>query len=153
MSFSPRATVKALQSAMAETGFFAGGVQVGELFSPPSAMTAAIMAWAMKPAVTTLGGTVDVYTLMVRVYGKTDFTPETTEAGELELLDLAVKLEQTFAGGFSLGGNVRAINWAGEEPGETFEMKWGHVTISQTQVRVLDVMVPCVVDDAAAFAA
>lgn len=151
MSYNPTASLKALQTDLGKSGYFAGGVQIGEPFSPPNDMTAALMFMDMEPSQTTLSSTIDVWTLLIRIYMRTGMTPENAETTELNLALAVSQLEGAMASGFTLGGTVRAIDWAGEEAGHKVSFKWGHVVIAQTIFRAVDVLVPLIVDDSATF--
>ncbi len=59
----------------------------------------------------------------------------------------------TLVGAYTLGGSVRAIDWAGEEAGRKVAVKWGHLVVSGTIFRMVDIQVPLIVDDSATFVA
>lgn len=151
MTYDPAATLTYLETLLTNTGVFVGGVQLGEPFSPPVALTAAIFFRDLDPLVT-LGTTIDVWMLQVRVYAKAGMTPTDAATTETSVAQGAAAVETALAGHFTLGGTVRAIDWAGEEAGQRLHAQWGHLVISGTIFCVVDFMVPLIVDDAATFA-
>jgi hypothetical protein len=153
MTWDPRPTLQQLKSILANATMFPGGVQIGEPFSPVSDTTAAIMLQAYDPAGTTLSDTIDVWEVLVRLYAKAGMTPTDAETVELTLAYGFSQVAAALAGAFTLGGTVRAIDWAGEEAGRRLAAKWGHIVMSGTIFRVVDVSVPVIVDDSATFAA
>lgn len=152
MPFDPRSTLTKVQSLLAADGFFAGGVVVGDLFAAPSDTTAAIFMRELAPTRTTLNATIDVCSVTVRVYAKAGMTTADAQSAELALAQAVFVIESALAGAFTLGGTVRAIDWAGEEAGFKISAKWGHLVIGGTILRVVDVIIPCIVDDSAIFA-
>lgn len=130
-----------------------GAVQIGEPFSPPVDNTCAIFFSEWAPIKTSLATTCDVYALMVRVYVRAGMTPTDAETVETALAGAIVAIENALATDFTLGGTVRAIDFVGEEEGQRVTGKWGHVVISGTIYRCVDVSVPLIVDDSSTFAA
>lgn len=152
MSWNPTATLTTLQTTLDATGQFTGGVQIGEPFSPPNDLTLAIMARKHSPSQATLSATIDVWTVQLRLYARAGMTPPDAQRVELNVLAAYASLETALTGAFTLGGNTRAIDWYGEEAGHRVESDWGHVVISGTIFRVVDVVLPLIIDDAATFA-
>ena len=150
MTFDPRTVLTHAQTVLSNTNVFTGGVQVGEPLSPPQDMTAALMYRAYLPAGVTLNTTMDLWEFLVRIYARAGMNP--TDAATVEN-NVAYGFSQVLtalAGDFTLGGTVRAISWAGEGGGH-IDAKWGHVVISGTIMRVVDLSVPVIVDDASSF--
>ncbi len=151
MTWDPNPTFTNLQTLLQNTGNYAA-VWVGEPFSPPDPdLVAAIFMYEAAPGQTTLSTTIDVRTLMVRLYARAGMTPADAERVE-RAVDLAEsQLEATLAANFTLGGTVRAIDWAGEEAGHHVSAKWGHLVLAGTIFRVVDFLCPLIVDDSSVF--
>ena len=153
MTFDPSVPVLALQAVLVASSVFPGGVLIGEPFSPPVGLTAAIFFMDVDPAQTTLGSTIDVWTLQVRIYARAGMTPVDASKVEISVAQGVQTVLSALAGGFTLSGSMRAIDWAGEEAGRKLSVKWGHLVVSGTIFRMVDITVPLIVDDAATFAA
>lgn len=157
MTWDPTTTLTNLQTDLRNTGLFTA-VLIGEPFSPPEsptpyAVTAALFWEAWNPTQVTLSTTIDVWTLTVRIYARPGMNPADAEAVEKALAKSYSTVAATLAGNFTLGGTVRAIDWVGEEAGHHVGAKWGHLVISGTIFKVVDLSVPLIVDDSATFAA
>lgn len=157
MAFDIRPTLQALQSVLKQDGYFAQ-VFIGEPKSPPvDQMTAAIQMMEILPTQVTLGTDIEVHTLQVRVYrnamGEANAGGGPDEAIEYETAQAVSKVLSDLAGGFTLGGKVRAVDWNGEEGGLKVAAKWGHLDVGGTMFRVADITVPLIVDDAVTFVA
>ncbi len=153
MTWDPGPTLTFLQATLAATNAFPGGVQIGEPFSAPAALVAAISLLEWEPSQTTLGSTIDVWTLQVRIYARAGMTPVDAGTVELAVAQGVSAVATALAGAFTLGGTVRAIDWAGEEMGRKVVIKWGHLVLDGSIFRMVDVVLPVIVDDAATFVA
>ncbi len=151
MVYDPTASMKQLQTILAASGYFTGGVLIGEPFSPPDDLSAAIFCMDLDPSSVPLSTTIDVWTFQVRLYMRAGMTPADAEATELALAKGVSEIEAALAAGFTLGGAIRAIDWVGEEAGHRVAFKWGHLTLAQTVFRCVDVTVPLIVDDSGTF--
>ena len=157
MTYDPTTTLAQLQTLLTNTGSFGAGVQIGEPFAPPvlttTTLLAAILFQTYEPAGTTLNTTIEVWDLLVRIYALAGMTPADASTVEQNLAKAFASTLATLAGHYTLGSTVRAIDWAGEEAGRKVGAKWGHLVISGTIFRVVDLVVPLIVDDSATFAA
>lgn len=152
MVWDPKPTMKALQSVLADTGYFEGGVLIGDVFSPPGHFTAALMAMDLLPSQTSLSGTIDVFTVRCRMYIPAGMTVADAETVELKAISAPLQVMAALAGKFTLAGTVRAIDWAGEESSNHYEVKWGHLQFGGTIFRMADLDLPLIIDDNGLFA-
>lgn len=140
----------AMQSLLQADGYFPGGVVIGEPFQPPQAVTAAIFIMDDVQAETTLTGTIENYVVQVRVYWLRPMDPSGAQAMEIGIGQAVSHVLAQLAGSYTLGGSVRAIDWAGEE-GEKVAVKFGHLDLGGSIFRIADITVPLIVDDNAVF--
>lgn len=157
MTYDPTQTLKNLQTALRNSGQFID-VLIGEPFSPPQSpqpesCTAALFWQTWEPAGTTLNTTIDIWTLLCRVYARPGMTPADAETVEVALAKSYGIIAATIAGGFTLGSTVRAVDWAGEEAGRKVGARWGHLVVAGTIFKVIDFTIPVIVDDSAVFVA
>ena len=151
MTFNPSASLTALKTALTDIGYFSGGVLIGEPFGPVTTVTAAIFFMDLDAAQVTLSDTIDVWGICVRIYARGGMTPADAQTAELALANGVSEVWTALAGAFTLGGTVRAIDWAGEEAGHKMTAKWGHIVLGGTIFRVVDITVNLIVDGSATF--
>ena len=154
MTFDPTTVLGNIQTTLQGVSGI-GNVVIGEPFSPPDAdrLTTAIFCASYEPAGVTLTTTIDVFEVTLRVYSRAGMTPVDASTVEQNVAKTYFLVLSTLAGKFTLGGQIRAIDWAGEEAGRKVTGKWGHVVIGGTIFRVVDISVPLIVDDSSTFAA
>ena len=151
--WDPTQTLLNVKAALQNSAYNFNVVQIGEPMSPPTDLTVAFWLHDMEPVQVTLNDTIDVWTIMVRIYTRAGMTPQDLQSAELALALGVSQVEAALGGGFTLGGTVRAIDWVGEEQGHRVSVRWGHVVISGTIFKVADWFVPVIVDDSVQFVA
>mgnify|MGYP004452397989 FL=1 len=149
MAFDTSSTMDAVASHMARSGYFPGGVQVGEFTSPPDATGTRLAGaiWMMNSSIVLLfadGGTREVHTLMLRVYS--DFK-DPTSTGEKRLALSVNQIASNILSDSDLGATIMSVDAAGQY-GTGMSMDWGQLTISDRMYRVVDITLPFIVDDA-----
>lgn len=146
--WDPRPTLANAQTTLANTGVFTA-VQRGEPLSPPTIdpgkLLAALMWRGYVPISVPLGTTEDHWEFLVRIYASAGMNPADAQSVEDNVSYGFSQAVAALAGDFTLGGTVRAIDWAGEGGGH-IAGKWGHVTIGGTIFRAVDLEVPVIVD-------
>ena len=144
MAFDIRRTLEALHSHVASGGFVRS-VQMGEPKNPPEAeLSVAVFMADSRVVETTLVDTIEVHIAMVRLYKKLEFT-EPGESAEFELANVSAEVASSFMGEFDLDGTIRNIDVAGQY-GQGLTSTWGHIEVGSTVFRVVDILVPMIVD-------
>ena len=155
MAFNIKNTLGAIESHISSTGYVSN-VQVGEPVSPPDAndkIFGAIFMNSANVVELSLGTTIELHSVTVRLHRRAAFG-QGDNAGEVEE-EMALALSQissNLIGEFDLGGTLRAIDIAGQY-GSALTATWGYVTIAQTMFRIVDLVLPLIVDDSATTAA
>ena len=85
MSYDPDASLQAMKAALTGTGYFTGGVLIGEPLGPVPNVTAAIFFMQLDPTQVSLADSIDAWTLCVRIYARAGMTPADAETAELAL--------------------------------------------------------------------
>lgn len=152
MAFNITETLRQVQSHAAASARFSQ-TQLGEPFDAP--VGAALLASVSMQAVSVVGlyldgGTKEVHTVMLRIYR--DVLKQPQADGETELAIAASELMQDIAEDFTLGARVREVDVAGQF-GQPLAADWGHITIGSTIYRIVDIVIPIIVDDSATAAA
>lgn len=137
-------TLKSMQSYLAASGRFRGGVGIGEPKAPPADWYAALICDESEVIGTTLSGTIERRTVTVRAYHN---MLDDAEQTELDMSAMYAALLSAFLGDFDLGGSIRQVEPVGTRT------SLGYITIGTTMYRVMDIKVNLVVDDSATFAA
>lgn len=149
MSYNVHDTLKNVQSKLQASGYFKGGVLIGEPKAPPEVrFTAAIMLDFIDPAEVTLGTLCASYGLQTRIYD--DMLHEPQEDVEIELAQVVDKFMDDLAGEFDLGGNIRNVEV------DKLRARWGYITVRGTtnqMYRIADVFLVLRVNDVATLAA
>lgn len=125
-------------------------VSIGMPKAPPDGLGLAIEILDLSDPEVTLDSTIEVYNLLFRFFRVAYVEP--LSAIEIGLQHAVAEVKGLLAGHFTAGGRVRAIGWAGEE-GARMTARWGHLEVSGTVYRVVDLTVPLIVDDSAEFTA
>lgn len=149
MSYSIKDTLLYLQTLLQGLASLST-VQIGEPMAPPVDKTASIFMMDNVQSSTTLSGTIEDYGIQIRVYYNALHEP--TQDIEFDTQQAASDIVVALAANFTLGGEVRAVDFAGENGGKV-TVRWGHLDVSGTMYRVVDIAVPLIVDDSAMFAA
>jgi hypothetical protein len=155
MAFNIKATLDAISSHIARTGYV-NDVRIGEPVAPPDAvdkMHAAIYMTSAGVVSLTLSTTIEVHSVVVRLYRRAAFG-QGDDAGQVETeMALAVsQVTSNLVGEFDLGATMRNIDIAGQY-GQSLSATWGYITIGNTVFRTVDLTVPLVVDESATQAA
>lgn len=155
MAFNIKSTLSAIASHISRSGY-ASDVQIGEPVSPPEIndkVFAAIFMNAASVVELTLGTTIELHTVTVRLMKRAAFAQgDDASAVEEELALVVSQVSSNLIGEFDLGGTIRAIDVGGQY-GTGVSAAWGYTNISSVIFRVVDITVPLIVDDSATQAA
>ena len=114
--------------------------------APEKGLSAAVWSDSIAPSLTSgLNSTSAVVTWMIRLY-----TPMITEPQDMidpTLIAAADQIMGDITGDFDLGGTVRQVDLLGSH-GTPFGAQAGYVEIDGTMYRIIDITVPCVINDA-----
>lgn len=115
--------------------------------APGKGLTAAVWCDSISPsgANSGLAATTAVVTYMCRLYSPMIAEPQ--DMIDPELVDAADFILGQLTGAFTLGGNVRNIDLLGQT-GSMLNAQAGYVQVDQTMFRVVDISIPCIVNDA-----
>jgi hypothetical protein len=142
-----------LVSHLMATGWFDGGVNT---FEPKAAPTGQFHAAVFLdgvvpvPELSGLAATTYRYTYMVRIFR--DMLADPVGQIDPDLNVLADKIIDDINGDFTLGGNVRLVDVLGET-GDPLNVRAGYIQVNQSMYRTIDLIMPLVLNDAAAQAA
>ena len=150
MALDTSATMDAVASHMARSGYFTAGVQVGEYTAPPDAIADRLAAalWMTSTGIVLVfsdGGTREIHVLMLRIYS--DFK-NPTGTSEKRLALAVNQVTSNILADSDLGATIMSIDAAGQY-GTGVGATWGMVTISDWLYRVADITLPFIVDDQA----
>ena len=150
MAFDTSSTMDAVASHMTRSGYFPGGVQIGEYTSPPDAIGTQLAGaiFMMNSSIVLLfadGGTREVHVLMLRVYS--DFKDQ-TNTNEKRLALSVNQIASNILADSDLGSTIMSVDVTGQY-GTGVSMEWGQLTISDRMYRVVDITLPFIVDDEA----
>lgn len=144
-----RATLQATESVLASSGYFTGGVEIGEPKSAPADWTAAVMCGPCRTQQLTLGTPIEERTILLRVYASLDHADR--EHVELTMLAMYQRIKALFDADFDLSGygstEIRDIHPA------SMDAEMGYQEVGGTMYRLLDIALALIVDDAAQMAA
>ena len=145
-AFEVLRTMQWLESHAKKMGLFKL-VQLGEPKAPPVDLT---MAFFMSSAIVTHmyanGGTGEQHIIIGRVH--MDLLAEPADKVEANLAKIVSKYMNLILADSDLGATIKTIDVAGMS-GEALGAKWGIVTIDNKMFRVVDITIPCLVDDSA----
>ena len=157
MAFAIRATLDAIESHLKAHGKLEH-VRRGEPKGPPQANASAAL-WMSSVRVVALpaSGITELHTVMLRFYY--DFLQDEQNTGladREQLEDMSGRVVQEVAEllteDYDLGATVNHVDIGGIY-GTELTAEWGHVEISGTMYRVVDMTIPLVVDDSSTPAA
>ena len=154
-AFLVKATLESILSKCLASGFIVHA-QIGEPKSPttPTAqskrLTAAVMLRDARVGVTTLATSIEVHTVIIRLYG--DAIAEDLKETELLLSDAVSSLTTDIQEDFDLNSTVESVDVAGRY-GEGISTAWGHIELSGVMYRTADIIIPVIVNDVATHAA
>jgi len=150
MAFDIASTLETVHNHLAASGYFSGGVQVGEYMEPPDAVANKLagsiyMQSSQVAMIMTDGATRELHVVVVRIYAD---LKDPTESPEKKLAQGVSQVSSDMLGDADLGETIMAID-AGGAYGTNFGVAWGRVDISQRMYRVADVTLPLIVDGSA----
>lgn len=135
----------AMQSHLAASGYFPGGVEVGEPKSAPADLHAALILGDGAHTSTTLATTIEQREIIIRIY--INALDQPSEDIEFTLDDVMAEVEADLLGDFTLEvTGVRRIVPLG------ITSRAGYQEVSGTLFRILDISIPLEIDDSATFA-
>ncbi len=146
MAFNIKATMEAVHGYLLASGYFAQ-VQVGEPKQPPrEELAASIFMDAVSVASLTLGTTIERHVLTVRLYR--DMLSEPQQEIEYDLAMAVSQISGDLLGDYDLGATIRNVDAAGQH-GPPMGASWGYAEVGGVMYRVVDLLVPLIVDDSA----
>lgn len=147
MAVNVLAIIDAIMSPMMASGRFARVNGFEPKGSPGSGLTAAVWLDAMTaaPAASGLAASSARIVFKIRLY--TSMLSEPQDAIDPEVLDAAVALFGIFAADFDLSGTVRNVDLHGGH-GPALSAQAGYLNVSGQMMRVVDVTLPVIVNDA-----
>lgn len=154
-AFNVKASMQAILSKAQANGFVSE-VQIGEPKSPKAPpggakkVFAAVQMVSATVVETVLDKSIEVHTVMVRLYG--DAIAEELEETELMLADCTSELMTDVQEAFTLGSEIRNVDVAGQY-GQALNAQWGHAELSRVMFRIVDITFPLIVQDVATHAA
>ena len=153
--FDITSSMQAVQSHLMATGYFQGGVLIGEPKAPVAEFTAGVMLGsdAIQVVALTLGAPIERHGILVRIYYPINFDVDSDEQVELRITQLTSDTMKSIVEDFQLGGTaIRNVDLGGEH-GTPLSAQAGFLQIADTQHRIVDITVPLIVDDVATTAA
>lgn len=149
MAINLNAPMVNLKSRLQELGEFSR-VQIGEPKGPVAAgVTVAIFRDGTTHPETTLTGTIERRTVVVRLFANLDIGNEEELELNLDRIEPLVSeaVLEHFILGMQPGSGIRCAEPTG------IETRYGYITITNVIHRTVDTIIPVTVDDSAAFAA
>lgn len=133
-----------MQSHAAASGHFERINRHEPKNAPDGNLTAAIWVQSVTPTRSGLASTTVVVTFTIRLYQGMLMEPQ--DMIDPNLIAAADDLMAAFSGDFELGGTVRNVDLLGES-GAALSFAAGYLNASGTLYRVLDVIVPVIIND------
>ena len=149
MASAMKSTIDIAVSKLMAMGQFGDVLDHEPKNAPASGYTAAAWMVGASPAPTASGlGTVTmVYVLNIRLYRNMLEEP----ADDKGLLERADQIYDDFLGDFDLGSTVRNVDVFGEQ-GDAMTATTGYVEVGGTMYRIIDIVLPVVVNNTIALA-
>ena len=146
--FDVLGSLNVVETAVAKSGYFTAGTQVGEPKGPRDGpgLSAAIFMTSAAIAATTLQHPIESHVVTVRLYQ--DMLAEPTADIELELSQALGQLIDDLMSDIDFGGEIRNIDAGGQY--NTMSANWGYVDLGGTMYSIADLNVPLTVDDTSA---
>jgi hypothetical protein len=136
--------VDAVASHAAASGYF-DAVNLHEPKSAPrTGVTAAVWVQDLRPASSGLAATSARLEITVRVYASMVTDPP--DMIDPSVLNAVSALMEAYSGDFTLGGLVRSVDLLGAE-GNALSARAGYLEQDRRLFRVVDITVPCVIND------
>ena len=150
MAFNIKSTIEAISSFL-QAGGYIEKEGVGEPKSPPAEeLSASVFMDSVGVVELTLGTTIEIHTVNIRLYMK--MLQEPTEQVEYKLAEVVSDIGSDLLGDYDLGATIRNVD-AGGSKGSAMRAQWGYLDLGGTMFRVVDLFVPLLVDDSASLAA
>lgn len=148
--FTPLPTLRVIESYLMKTGFFTGGVQLGEPSQAPqgTGLFAAITVRSIRPAHISLLQVSQLYVLDIMLYR--NMLAETAQETEQKLALAVQQVASNLLGDFDIGATIRNVDPGGVY-GQPLTAQWGHVSLGGVMHRVATMRLPLVVNDTADF--
>lgn len=135
----------ALRSHAAETGLFEQVPQHEPKSAPGGGLSCAIWAASIEPIQSSgLDQTSGKVVFNVRIYS--NMLTEPQDAIDPEILTAVCALMADYSGAFTLGGTVREIDLLGEF-GDSLSAKAGYLNHDNRLFRVMDIVLPVIIND------
>lgn len=147
MSLDVRTTIDEVASHAAKTGLFEQVNTHAPRVAPGTGMRAAVWLEQMRPVAgaSGLNSTSALVVLALRIYRNASVEPQ--DEIDPELLDATSILFAAYTGDFTLGGAVRNIDLLGAH-GQPLAAEAAFLEVSNGLVRIIDITLPIVIDDA-----
>lgn len=147
MALANKAIVAQLTSKCSATGLFREVNGHEPKNAPEHGLTAAVWVDSFEPfaAASGLASTTAILTFMIRLY--TDMLQEPQDLIDPTLTAAADQLITDISADYTLGGNVRNVDLLGET-GRFLGAQAGYVNVAGVHFRIIDISVPCIVNDA-----
>ena len=147
MASQMRDTINVIMSQLLASGYFDRVNSVEPKSAPGQGFEAAVVWVGSDPfsAGSGLARAAMVYRLLIRVYR--NWLAEPSESIDPDLLEIADKVLNDLIGDFDLGATARNVDIFGAS-GAGLSTKTGHVEVSGTMFRAIDILVPIIVNDA-----
>ncbi len=147
MSLNSKAAIAAIESHFAASGFYSSVNTHEPKNAPTGGLTAAIWLQRIRPSDldSGLSKTSAVVTFMARTY--LGMVTEPQDDIDPQMAAVADDMMSRLSGDFTLGETVRNIDLLGSQE-DRFEAVAGYVEVGGTMYRVIDITIPCVVNDA-----
>lgn len=156
MPFDITSTMRNLQSYFVASGYFPGGVLIGEPKQPPTPkgsnqFAASLFMRSVRVNQLMLdGATEETHVVTARIYNT--MLAEPTEDMELALARVVQQVVSDILADADLGGTIRNID-PGGMGGTAMTAEFGHIDQSGVMYRIADITIPMIVDGSATAAA
>lgn len=147
MSLGSSAIIDAATSHALATGMFERVNKHEPKDAPGAGLTAALWVDRIRPipARSGLASTTALLVLILRIYS--NMLQEPQDAIDPVVTDAVDALMTAYSGDLDLGGLISNIDLLGAH-GQAMEARAGYLNVSGTMYRVMDLTIPCVVNDA-----
>lgn len=145
IDFAP--IVAALESHALETGLFARVNKAEPKSAPGPGLMCAIWAGSVAPVARRSGlSSVSVLvTANVRIY--TNMLADPVEMIDPAVMDATSALMNAYAGDFTLGGLITAVDLLGSVGGTGLNAQAGYLDLDGRKFRIMAIQVPMIIDD------
>lgn len=147
MTVNLKDTIQVIQNHLTASAIFAD-VQIGEPMSAPDTgdkAWAAILLGPRRILETTLATSIEERSVIIRIYINVKREPQ--QDIEFEMDEIASDTLSRLGGDFELGGDIRQIWVVGMTGAPAYQ------TVGVNMYRLMDIMVPMIVDDSVTWSA